>query len=136
MAYSSYTRSAILNWYWRGVATTPPATTYLALLTTSPTDDAGSGLVEMTTAAWTSYARAAIAASGWNAPTGTSPQTIINAAQIVPAGTASAAVTVTGFALYDAASAGNFLGWGTLNSLAVPSGDGLAFAAGALAIQE
>lgn len=136
MGYSTTTRTNVLNWLWRGVAFTPPATIYLALLTANPSSDAGSGLVEMTTSLWTGYARTSIAATVWSAPTGTAPQSISNSAAVTPAGTAASAVTISGVAYYDAASAGNFLGWAAVGSGAVASGNGISFAVNALTIQE
>lgn len=136
MPYSVYARKSILNWFWRALAFTQLTGTYLALLTTNPSDDSGTGLVEMTTSLWTGYTRTTVAATVWNAPSGTSPQTITNGSVITPAGSAASAVTVTGFAIYDATSAGNMLGWGTLNNTAIPTSSGISFAVGVLTIQE
>lgn len=136
MPYSVYARQAILNWFWRGAPFTPVTVTYLALLSQNPSDDTGTGLTELTASAWTSYARTSISATAWTAPSGTSPQTIGNTLAVTPPGTAASALTLSGFAVYDAATAGNFLGWGSLNSLAIPTGDGVTFGPGVLTIQE
>lgn len=122
---------------WLGTAFTFPATVYLALLKTNPTVDDGTGLVEVVVADWTGYTRTSDASANWTGPTGTaSPQQISNSATISPAGSAAATITITGFALYDAATAGNFLGWGTIASGAVTSGTSVSFPAGQLVVQD
>lgn len=139
MGLSQADRDAILNYHFRGgAAPTIPATYYIALLTTNPTDETGTGAVEVSTANWTNYARQAItdAAGSWNAPSGTVPRKITNVAAI-NYGTAATTgtVTVTGFAAYDAASAGTFKFWGSITpSALVQNGDPTSFAAGALEI--
>lgn len=137
MALSVYLKDKLLSNTFQGGSFTPPTTTYVALLSTSPTDDSGTALVELTTSNWTGYTRTSVADSGWNNAAGgtTSAQSISNTATITPAGTASANLTITGFALYDAATAGNFLGWGSIASGAVTSGTGVSFAPAALQIE-
>src|SRR6266567_6699400 len=124
---SVYLEDKWLN-MWKGTAFTFPATTYVALLTTNPSDDAGTGLVEVTTSG-TAYARQAITgSSGWStiAPvsggSGTTPEQMSNAAVITfPTPTASWG-TVIGFALYDAVTAGNLLYWTAISSQAIGVG--------------
>ncbi len=115
---------------------------YVALLTTNPTDETGTGLVEVGTGVWTNYARQSIASTtgGWNAPTTSNPtETITNAAQ-VNFGTATISGTapvITGFALYTAATGGTFEGWGALTSnQTINNGDPVYFNAGQLAISQ
>lgn len=140
MGYSIAAREAILNEVFRGTAATWPATYYVALLTTNPSDDAGTGLVESTTAVWTNYARASIAnATGsWAAPAGgtTSPQTVSNAVAIsFGTATTTANETISGFAIYDAATAGNLKFWGAFGTPpVVQNGDPVSFAIGALVV--
>jgi hypothetical protein len=66
MPYSDWLEQQILNYAFRGVAWTPPATWYAALFTVAPTDSGGG--TEVTGG---SYARVAITSntSNWNAPT-------------------------------------------------------------------
>lgn len=141
MGYAQSVRDEILNYYFRGgAAPTIPATYYVALLTTNPTDETGTGLVEVSTANWTNYARVGVASGSaqWNAPSGTAPRQISNV-NAINYGTATTTgnVTVTGFALYDAASAGNFKDWAAFSpSQIVQNGDPVSFAAGALVINQ
>ena len=66
-AASDYLEDILFNWYFRGVAHTPPATFYVGLFTAAPTD-AGGG-TEVTGGG---YARAAItrATGSWTAASG------------------------------------------------------------------
>lgn len=112
---SDYLENKIIDWLMRAQAFTPPATIYVALMTTNE-NDASSGEVEVTGG---SYARVAVtsslanwagtqAAGSTTASTGTGGQTSNNAAITFPAPTANWG-TVTGVAIYDAATAGNLL---------------------------
>lgn len=141
MGLSIALREDILNACFRGTALpTLPTNYYVALLTTNPTDETGAGAVEVATAEWSNYARKSVAnsTSGFSAPPGgtTSPQVISNAA-IIDYGTATTTgnVTVTGFALYDAATAGVFYGWAAFSTPPiVQNGDPVSFAVAALVI--
>lgn len=89
-------------------------TAYVALFTTAPTDDTGTGAVEVSGGA---YARLATAAADWSAPsTTTDPTTISNAAALAFPTASADWGTVVAFGLYDAASAGNLLAWDWLGS--------------------
>lgn len=89
---------------------TEPAAVYVALLTTAPTDDTGTGLVEVSGGA---YARQAATFGSVN---NADPSTTANTAAVTfPQSTASWG-TVVAFALYDAATAGNLLYWGWLGN--------------------
>lgn len=140
MGYSQALRDDILSWF-RGTAfPTVPANFYIALLTTNPTTETGTGLVEVSTANWTNYARQAVASSvaGWSAPAGTAPRTISNAA-VINYGTATTTgnQTITGFALYDAATAGTFWGWAAFGTPpVVQNGNPTSFAIGALVLDQ
>lgn len=94
--------------------TAMPATVYVALITTAPTDANGTGIAEVSTTS-TGYARVSVANTdaNWPAASGRSKS---NGANITyPTSTASWG-TVVGAALYDAASAGNFLAYAALSS--------------------
>lgn len=131
---SDYLEAALLNHVLGGTVFTPPATIYLALYTATPSD-AGGG-TEVTGG---SYARVAITnnSTNWPAATGTSPTTKTSGAAFTfPAATADWG-TIVAFGLFDAASAGNLLYWGPLNTnKSVLNGDTADFAAGALLITE
>ena len=138
---SVYLEDKWLN-MWKGTAFTFPTTVYLALLTTNPTDDTGTALVEVSTSS-TAYARQVIVgSSGWStiAPvsggSGTSPEQMSNAAIITfPTPTANFG-TVVGIALYDAATAGNLLYWASITSQSINTGVVASFAIGTLKITD
>jgi hypothetical protein len=124
---SNYYEGKILDHMFRNVAFTPPATVYVALFTTAPTD-AGGG----TEVSGGGYARQAVS---FGAVSGGSPSQIANSAAVsFPVATASWG-TVVAFGLYDAATAGNLLAWANLTtSKLIDVNDQAQFAAGALTI--
>jgi len=141
-AFSNYLENKIVDWLFRGQAYTPPSTIYVGLLTAAP-DDTGGG-TEVTGG---SYARVAVTSSlnNWAgtqgagttaASSGTSGTTSNNSAITFPTPTASWGL-ITHFALYDASSGGNMLGYAALTqSKNVNNGDAApSFAAGALTAQ-
>lgn len=110
-SFSDYTEAKLLDYLFSGAAFTPPATLYVALYTTQPTD-AGGG-VEVTGGA---YARVAVTNNNTNFPaaTGTSP-TVKNNGTVFTFTTATANWgTVTAWGLFDASSAGNLIAWSRL----------------------
>ncbi len=138
MAHAPAVRDEFLNDQYRAVARTAPTTArYIALLTTNPSDEAGTGAVE---AAWTGYARQLVtsSATAWTAPAaGTGSNRQISNAAIVNYGTAgSGPTTVTGFAIYDAATGGTFKAWNVLTggNKVVNNGDPVSFKIGDLVI--
>lgn len=128
MTMNDFLENKIIDHVLRNTAYTPPATVYVGLLTAAPGENSAG--TEVTGGA---YARqAATFAAPGAVGTGTAGATS-NTAQInFPAATANWG-TVTHFALYDAASAGNMLFYGTLGaSKAIDNGDTASFAAGEL----
>lgn len=114
-----------------GAASTSPATFYLGLVTTAPTDNLGAGAVEPAVGA---YARVAVTKNATNFPAAASRQ-IANGVAFVWPTAAAAWGTILGVVFYDAATAGTFLGYGSLGaSKAVNSGDIPQVAAGQLTI--
>lgn len=102
-------------------------TAYVALFTAAPTD-AGGG----TEVSGGSYARKATTGADWNAA---SAGATSNANTITFATATAAWGTVVAFALFDALTVGNMLGWADLTvSKAVGSGDTAQFSAGNLAL--
>lgn len=136
MSLSNYSAQAILNSLFGktsnfGALASAP-TIYVALSSTTPTET-GTNVTEPSGGA---YARVATAAGDWNAATSADPSVVTNANAVTfPAATADwlAGANLTHFALYDAASAGNFLGAGALGTpKPVLNGDTASFAAGDL----
>lgn len=140
-ALSDYLENKILDHILRATAFTAPVTTYVGLLTAAPNDTGGG-----TEVTGNAYARVAITSgtAAWNntqgnttgASTGTDG-TIENAAVVTfPTPTPAGWGTVTHFAVYDAATAGNMLFYGALTaSKVINAGDAVSFAAGALSLQ-
>jgi hypothetical protein len=126
---STYMENAIIDHLFRNQAFSPPTTLYFALFTAAPTD-AGAG----TEVSGGSYARVAKTAST-NGFTAASGGTATNSEDI-DFGTASADWgTVTHFAVFDALTSGNLLGWGVLGTAkTINSGDGGKFLAGSLTL--
>lgn len=114
-----------------GAVSNAPATYYFALVTTAPTTNTGTGLVEAT---GTGYARVAVTKNATNFPAA-SARSISNGVAITWAQAGASWGTIVGIALYDAASAGTFLGYAALGtSKAVNSGDTAQIAAGAFTV--
>lgn len=142
-AKSDYIENKIIDWFFRAQAFTPPATMYVGLLTSAPSDSGGG-----TEVSGGSYARVAVTSSLTNwagtqasgstvASSGTSGTTSNNSPISFPAPTANWG-TVSHFGLYDASSGGNLLWWGSLTQAkTINNGDAApSFAAAALALQE
>lgn len=140
-ALSDYLENKIVDHVLRATAYTAPVTVYVGLLTAAPSDTGGG-----TEVSGNAYARVAITSgtAAWNntqgnttgASTGTDG-TIENAAVITfPTPTPAGWGTVTHFAVYDAATAGNLLFYAALTaSKVINAGDAVSFAAGALSLQ-
>jgi hypothetical protein len=130
MSFSNFWEKEILDHLFGKGSYTPP-TIYVALSTADPTDD-GSGMAEPS---GNGYARKQTAAGDWNvAVTGGDGKGLIDNANDLtfPEATGSWG-TITHFALYDAASGGNFCCHGVLSaSKPIGSGDTAKFAAGEL----
>lgn len=123
-AMSDYLENAILNTTLRGQARTPPATVYLALYTSNPTD-AGTG----TEVSGGGYARQTIT---FSAPTnGVSAS---SADVLFPIATAGWG-TVTHIGVFDASTSGNLLYHGQLtNSKTIATDDQLKIATGDISV--
>lgn len=112
-----------------------PGNVYIALFTTGTLLEDGTGAVEVSGGA---YTRLAVANSAAQFPAATgSPSRKTNANLLLfPTATADWG-TVTQWAIYDAASAGNPLYYGTFaSSRLIQSGDTATIAAGAISITE
>ena len=124
-AFSNYMEEKIVEHFLRNNAITPPSTVYVALFESDPGEATGGSETS-----FTGYARQS---SSWTA-LDANGQTKNSAALTFPAnGNASASVTITHIALYDAASAGNKLMYAQLSAPKTLSpGDVLSFAANAI----
>lgn len=135
-AASNYTENNVINALLRGQAFPLPAKTYLSLHTSNPGETGGN---EVTTAAWPSYVRKDAEAggaigTGWAPP---SDGVSTNANQILyPSHNGASSITITHFAVYDAASGGNMLCYAALNTpRTLQPGDVFVFDVGSLTIQ-
>ena len=120
--FSDYTAQNLLAYVTGKTAMPALPTSYLALFTTAPTADAGTGGTEVSGG---SYTRVTTSGANWNTPTASSG----TAPGIVSAFTSNSATltfptasanwgTVLAFGLYDAATVGNLLVWDYLGNFA------------------
>ena len=125
--FSDYWENKVLNHIFGKDSYTPP-TIYVGLSTADPTD-AGSGLAEPS---GNGYARAQTSASDWNAAANGSLDNAVNITFNQATGNWG---TITHFALFDAATAGNMLAYGSLSqSKTISDSDTARFEAGDLNI--
>jgi hypothetical protein len=125
--FSDYWENKILDHIFGKGSYTPP-TIYVGLSTADPTDS-GSGLAEPS---GNGYARVQTSASDWNAASNGS---LDNAGNITFAQASGNWGTITHFALFDAATAGNMLAYGALSqSKSISESDTARFEAGDLDI--
>jgi len=125
--FSDYWENKILDHIFGKGSYTPP-TIYVGLSTADPTDD-GSGLAEPS---GNGYARTQTSASNWNAASNGS---LDNVSDITFAQATGSWGTITHFALFDAATAGNILAHGVLSqSKTIGNSDTARFLAGDLDI--
>jgi len=128
---SNYLENAILDHVLGASVYSAPATVYVALYTTAPTD-AGGG----TEVSGGSYARVAVTnnATNWPAASGGSKS---NGTDIIFPTASGSWGTVAAFAILDASSGGNFMYWADLDtSKAIGSTDVAKFATSSLTITE
>jgi hypothetical protein len=126
-SFSNHWENKILDHIF-GKSNYTPSTIYVGLSTADPLDDA-SGLAEPS---GNGYARVQTSASDWSAA---SAGGIDNVNDIEFQEATGDWGTITHFALFDAATAGNMLAYGSLSqSKAVESGDTAKFAAGDLVV--
>jgi hypothetical protein len=133
-SFGDYLEAKVLDAVFGQTSLPAIATTYIALYTVIPTDVSASG-TEVTGG---NYARVAFTnnTTNWPASTGTNPSTKSNGVAVTFNAPTANWGTVVGFAIYDAVSGGNELGWSALTtSKTINNGDPAAsFAIGALAI--
>lgn len=139
---SNYLENKLIDFIFRGVSYSAPATLYVALCTSAVSDSStGSTISEVsggnyarvsitsnTTNWYTTNGDTAATSSGTNGTTGN--------ANTISWNSVTWAATVTDVAICDAASGGNVLFFGTLSaSKSVASGDSISFAANSLTLQ-
>lgn len=139
-AMSDYLENKLVDQLFRGQTAPTTSTLYIALLTAAPSDSGGG-----TEVSGNAYARVAVTSSlaNWagtqsagstTASSGTGGQTSNNSVITFPTPTATWGV-VTHFAIYDAATAGNLLFYGTLTiAKTINQSDTVSFPAGSLTI--
>jgi hypothetical protein len=135
---SNFLKDAILNFYFRDGSLTALTNVHVALFSVMP-NDAGTGGTELS---GTGYARVAVPATNaaWNAPVaGTGTQRVLDNVAAVDFGTSGSAWapagTCVGFGIFDASTAGNYIGGNTFGTaVTIESGNPVRFIAGALDI--
>lgn len=140
-AMSDYLENKLVDQIFRGQAYTFPSTLYVGLLTATPSDTGGG-----TEVSGNAYARVAVTNSLANwagtqgagttvASSGATGTTSNNTAITFPTPTATWG-TVVAFGIYDAASSGNLLFYGTLSiSKTINQADTVTFPAASLSLQ-
>lgn len=139
---SNYLENKLIDFLFRGTSFSPPATLYVALCTSTPTDsNTGSTISEISGG---NYSRQSITSNttNWSTTQGdttatssgtggtTTNQAVVSWNSVTWTG------TITSVAICDASSGGNLLWWGTLtSSKTVASGDSVSFAVNDLSIQ-
>jgi len=129
-SFADYLENELLDHVWGGGDYTRPGTLYIALSTTTINDD-GTGMTEP---AGGSYARASVTnnATNWPAASGGAKA---NGTAITFATATASWGTIVDFAIMDAITSGNMLGYGTLTaSKTIDNGDTASFAIGDLDI--
>jgi len=122
--FSDYLENKVLD-HLRGTTYTAPAGLYVALYSAAPTD-AGGGTEVTTTIRVAGRPAATFGAA--------SAGSMANSA-LIDFGASAGTATVTHFALFDAASAGNMLAWAAVTTpLAITPGISVSFAIGALTV--
>jgi len=126
--FSNYLRNELLDHLFGKDTYSSPSNIYVALSTTAPSGD-GSGVTEPS---GNGYARASTDSADWSSA---SSFEIQNTSEIsFPESTGSWG-TITHFVLYDAASGGNMLAYGSLSaSQSVAAGKTARFSSGALSV--
>jgi hypothetical protein len=130
---SQYFEDAILSWFRGTTFPAAPTTLYFALFTTPPVNGVDSAAVEVTGG---SYARKSITtlSTAFGAPSGAAPATTTSGANIVWVTPTAGWGTVSGWAVYDAVTAGNLLAYGTFTPTVVGTGDTVEFLSGNLTV--
>ena len=129
-SFTDFLELELLDHVFGAAAYTAPATLYVALSTTTITDAGGN----MTEPSGNAYARVAVTNNATNWPAAAAGAKANGTAITFPTATGSWG-TIIDFAIMDAATAGNMLGYGTLTTAqAITTGNTPSFAIGDLDI--
>ena len=126
-SFSDHLEDELLDHVFGNAAYSAPATVYIALYTAAPSDSGGG-----TEVSGGSYVRKSVAnnLTNWPSSSGGAKD---NGTEITFVTATASWGTVTHFGIFDAATAGNLLGWAALGtSKPVGNGDTAKFAVGAL----
>lgn len=130
-SYSDYLELKVLDHLLGLTSYTPPATLYVALYTSAPSDGGGG-----TEISGNGYARVAVTNNATNWPAASGGQKSNGTAITFSVATGSWG-TVVAFGLFDASTGGNLLMWATLGtSKAISSGQAAQFPIGALVVAQ
>ena len=130
--FSQYLENAQLNWLKGTAFPAAPANLFFALFTTPPANGVTAGSVEVSGG---SYARPSLVASTTiGVPSGAAPATSVSIAAVTFVSPTASWGTVTGWAVFDAVTAGNMLAYGTFPGQLVSSGDTVQCLAGSLTV--
>lgn len=130
MPFTTYLTNSLMNEVFGKTDFIAPVTLYVGLSTTTP----AVGGTNITEPAGNAYARVAVTNNVTNFPNAAAGAKSNGAAIAFPTATGSWG-TVTYFVIYDAASAGNVLAYGALNTAqTVANGDTLSFAVSAMSL--
>ena len=128
---SDYLENRVLDHILLGSTYTAPTGVWSALFTVIPSDTTGGTEVTTTDSSYTrvqtTFSTAGLTATGQSVNSGA-----VNFATI----TGGATITVVGWGLLDAATAGNLLYWATVTSTALNVGDQATFPAGNIVITQ
>ena len=129
MSFSRYLQRAVLDHVAMNAAYTQPTSIHVALYTSNP-GETNTG----TEVSGTNYAR--VEHNDWSAASNASPSIVSNSTSVdFPTPGSGGWGTVTHFALFDAATDGNMLGYGPLAvSKVINEGDSVSFAHAALQV--
>ncbi len=131
--FSQYFEDACLSWL-RGTSfPAAPTHLYFALFTVAPVNGVDSGATEVT---GTSYVRKDMTtlSTMFGAPSGAAPATTVSGQTVLFATPGGSWGTVTGWAAYDASTAGNMIAYGTVAPTLVGTGDTVEFVSGNLSV--
>jgi len=126
--FSDYLELELLDHVFGGSDYARPATLYVALFTAAPSDSGGG-----TEVSGNNYSRASVTNNSTNFPAA-SAGSKSNGTAITFATPSGSWGTVTHAAIFDASTSGNQLGWCSITSQSISSGNTVSIAIGALTI--
>lgn len=130
MSKSTYLADAILDQILGATAWTSPGTVYLALYSTAPTGY-GTGGTEFDGTTEPGYARLAVTNNSTNFPASSGGSKTLGTNQTFAANSGGTSwANAVAFGIFDASTAGNLLGYGSMTPLACPAGGSITVASG------